>query len=137
MTLTTGHRNAALLLLQRNVFRMMSSDQGADINSTDYRGNSPLLLATNCGAWKTVGLLLSKGGCPEASCCCCGGGSVLMLLWCSGASVNVKDTCGCNFLHLAILQPKGLKNIPEEVLQVCPSYELSNFLLLKKNKTCY
>lgn len=35
-----------------------------------------------------------------------------------GANVNVKDRCGCNFLHLAILQPKGLKNLPEEVLQV-------------------
>lgn len=47
-----------------------------------------------------------------------------------GANVNVKDQCGCNFLHLAILQPKGLKNLPEEVLQV-PSmflYDLSNAL---------
>lgn len=35
-----------------------------------------------------------------------------------GANVNVKDKCGCSFLHLAILQPKGLRNIPEEVLQV-------------------
>lgn len=35
-----------------------------------------------------------------------------------GTNVNVKDRCGCNFLHLAILQPKGLKNLPEEVLQV-------------------
>lgn len=35
-----------------------------------------------------------------------------------GASVNVKDRCGCNFLHLVILQPKGLQNLPEEVLQV-------------------
>uniref|UniRef100_A0A3Q0QSM7 Transient receptor potential cation channel, subfamily A, member 1b n=1 Tax=Amphilophus citrinellus TaxID=61819 RepID=A0A3Q0QSM7_AMPCI len=65
---------------------------GADVNSTDCKGNSPLLLATSCGAWKTVALLLSKG--------------------------EVKDTCGCNFLHLAILQPKGLKNLPEEVLQL-------------------
>uniref|UniRef100_A0A669BZV4 Transient receptor potential cation channel, subfamily A, member 1b n=1 Tax=Oreochromis niloticus TaxID=8128 RepID=A0A669BZV4_ORENI len=69
--------------------------QGADINSTDCKGNSPLLLATSCGAWKTVALLLSKG-----------------------ANVNVRDKCGCNFLHLAILQPKGLKNLPEEVLQL-------------------
>ncbi|CAI5673336.1 unnamed protein product [Oreochromis niloticus] len=68
---------------------------GADINSTDCKGNSPLLLATSCGAWKTVALLLSKG-----------------------ANVNVRDKCGCNFLHLAILQPKGLKNLPEEVLQL-------------------
>uniref|UniRef100_A0AAX7W8M0 Ion transport domain-containing protein n=1 Tax=Astatotilapia calliptera TaxID=8154 RepID=A0AAX7W8M0_ASTCA len=65
---------------------------GADINSTDCKGNSPLLLATSCGAWKTVALLLSKG--------------------------ELKDKCGCNFLHLAILQPKGLKNLPEEVLQL-------------------
>uniref|UniRef100_A0A087Y4N8 Transient receptor potential cation channel, subfamily A, member 1b n=1 Tax=Poecilia formosa TaxID=48698 RepID=A0A087Y4N8_POEFO len=68
--------------------------KGSDLNSTDCKGNTPLLLATSCGAWKTVALLLSKG-----------------------ANVNVKDKCGCNFLHLAILQPKGLKNLPEEVLQ--------------------
>ncbi|KAM3592863.1 uncharacterized protein V6R79_000664 [Siganus canaliculatus] len=67
---------------------------GADLNCTDCKGNSPLLLATSCGAWKTVTLLLSKG-----------------------ADVNVRDKCGCNFLHLSILQPKGLKNLPEEVLQ--------------------
>uniref|UniRef100_A0A3B4WXU2 Transient receptor potential cation channel, subfamily A, member 1b n=1 Tax=Seriola lalandi dorsalis TaxID=1841481 RepID=A0A3B4WXU2_SERLL len=69
-------------------------NKGADLNSIDCKGNSPLLLATNCGAWRTVSLLLSKG-----------------------ANVNVKDGCGCNFLHLAILQPKGLKNLPEGVLQ--------------------
>uniref|UniRef100_A0A8C7YS93 Transient receptor potential cation channel, subfamily A, member 1b n=1 Tax=Oryzias sinensis TaxID=183150 RepID=A0A8C7YS93_9TELE len=67
---------------------------GADLNSCDCKGNTPLLLATSCGAWKCVALLLSKG-----------------------ANVNLKDKCGCNFLHLAIHQPKGLKNIPEEVLQ--------------------
>ncbi|KAM6900693.1 transient receptor potential cation channel subfamily A member 1b isoform 1-T1 [Xenentodon cancila] len=67
---------------------------GADLNSTDCKGNTPLLLATSCGAWKTVTLLLKKG-----------------------TNVDVKDRCGCNFLHLAILQPKGLKNLPEEVLQ--------------------
>uniref|UniRef100_A0A671XZB3 Transient receptor potential cation channel, subfamily A, member 1b n=1 Tax=Sparus aurata TaxID=8175 RepID=A0A671XZB3_SPAAU len=66
---------------------------GADLNCIDCKGNSPLLLATSCGAWRTVTLLLSKG-----------------------ANVNVRDRCGCNFLHLAILQPKGLKNITEEVL---------------------
>lgn len=32
--------------------------------------------------------------------------------------MNEKDRCGCNFLHLAILQPKGLKNLSEEILQV-------------------
>uniref|UniRef100_A0A667Z825 Transient receptor potential cation channel, subfamily A, member 1b n=1 Tax=Myripristis murdjan TaxID=586833 RepID=A0A667Z825_9TELE len=67
---------------------------GADINSVDCKGNTPLLLATSCGAWRVVALLLSKG-----------------------ANVNVKDKSGCNFLHLAILQPKGLKNLTEEVLQ--------------------
>ncbi|XP_078137249.1 transient receptor potential cation channel subfamily A member 1b [Sander vitreus] len=67
---------------------------GADLNSIDCKGNSPLLLAASCGAWRTVTLLLSKG-----------------------ANVNVKDRSGCNFLHLTILQPKGLKNLPEEVLQ--------------------
>lgn len=35
--------------------------QGADLNSTDCKGNTPLLLATSCGAWKTVALLLSRG----------------------------------------------------------------------------
>uniref|UniRef100_A0A8C4D9P0 Transient receptor potential cation channel, subfamily A, member 1b n=1 Tax=Dicentrarchus labrax TaxID=13489 RepID=A0A8C4D9P0_DICLA len=68
---------------------------GADLNCIDCKGNSPLLLATSCGAWRTVTLLLSKG-----------------------ANVDVRDRCGCNFLHLAILQPKGLKNLPQEVLQV-------------------
>ncbi|CAN9506114.1 unnamed protein product [Ophioblennius macclurei] len=67
---------------------------GADLNSVDCKGNSPLLQATSCGAWKTVILLLSKG-----------------------ANVCVRDKSGCNFLHLALLQPKGLKNLPEEVLQ--------------------
>lgn len=59
--------------------------------------------------------------CPEASANAAGARSCTPLC-CPGASVNVKDTCGCNFLHLAILQPKGLKNIPEEVLQVRLSY---------------
>lgn len=35
-----------------------------------------------------------------------------------GADLKTKDTSGCNFLHLAILQPRGLKNLPTEVLQV-------------------
>lgn len=68
---------------------------GADVNSVDCKGNTPLLLATSCGSWNTVTLLLSKG-----------------------ARVSVTDRRGCNFLHLAILQPKGLRNLPEEVLQL-------------------
>uniref|UniRef100_A0A673YF94 Transient receptor potential cation channel, subfamily A, member 1b n=1 Tax=Salmo trutta TaxID=8032 RepID=A0A673YF94_SALTR len=68
--------------------------KGADIDYIDCKGLSPLLLATNCGAWRTVALLLSKG-----------------------ANVNIKDKSGCNFLHLAILQPKGLKNLTGDILQ--------------------
>ncbi|XP_055738150.1 transient receptor potential cation channel subfamily A member 1b [Salvelinus fontinalis] len=68
--------------------------KGADIDYIDCKGLSPLLLATNCGAWRTVALLLSKG-----------------------ANVNIKDKSGCNFLHLAILQPKGLKNLSRDILQ--------------------
>ncbi|MCJ8744730.1 hypothetical protein PDJAM_G00122030 [Pangasius djambal] len=68
--------------------------QGADIDFPDCKGHSPLLLATSCGAWRTVNLLLSHG-----------------------ADLMAKDKAGCNFLHLAILQPRGLKNLPAEVLQ--------------------
>lgn len=48
------------------VLTIRSSPQGADINCVDYKGNSPLLLATNCGAWKTVSLLLAKGELPNS-----------------------------------------------------------------------
>uniref|UniRef100_A0A3B4A5A0 Ion transport domain-containing protein n=1 Tax=Periophthalmus magnuspinnatus TaxID=409849 RepID=A0A3B4A5A0_9GOBI len=76
---------------------------GADLNSVDCKGNTPLLLATSCGSWRTVALLLSKGAC-----------------------VSVKDRRGCNFLHLAILQPKGMKNLAEEVLQLSSVKSLLN-----------
>ncbi|KAJ8413411.1 hypothetical protein AAFF_G00094070 [Aldrovandia affinis] len=75
--------------------------KGADINAIDCKGHSPLLLATNCGAWRTVEMLLSKG-----------------------ANLKIKDKTGCNFLHLAILQPKGLKNLPENVLELDSVKEL-------------
>ncbi|XP_066508040.1 transient receptor potential cation channel subfamily A member 1-like [Hoplias malabaricus] len=77
--------------------------QGADIDFIDCKGHSPLLLATSCGAWRTVNLLLSHG-----------------------ADLKVKDKAGCNFLHLAILQPRGLKNLPAEVLQHETVRELLN-----------
>ncbi|TRY99671.1 hypothetical protein DNTS_027992 [Danionella cerebrum] len=77
--------------------------QGADIDFVDCKGHSPLLLATSCGAWKTVNLLLSHG-----------------------ADLKKKDKSGCNFLHLAILQPRGLKNLPTEVLQHESIRELLN-----------
>uniref|UniRef100_A0A8C8IL85 Ion transport domain-containing protein n=1 Tax=Oncorhynchus tshawytscha TaxID=74940 RepID=A0A8C8IL85_ONCTS len=75
--------------------------KGADINSIDCKGHTPLLLATSCSAWKTVGLLLTHG-----------------------ANLKIKDKYDCNFLHLAILQPKGLKNLPPEVLQCSNVREL-------------
>ncbi|RXN05753.1 transient receptor potential cation channel subfamily A member 1-like protein [Labeo rohita] len=77
--------------------------QGADIDFVDCKGHSPLLLATSCGAWRTVNLLLSHG-----------------------ADLKKKDKSGCNFLHLAILQPRGLKNLPTEVLQHESVRELLN-----------
>uniref|UniRef100_A0AAY4AWX0 Ion transport domain-containing protein n=1 Tax=Denticeps clupeoides TaxID=299321 RepID=A0AAY4AWX0_9TELE len=67
---------------------------GADIDCVDCKGLSPLLVATSCGAWKTVAFLLSKG-----------------------ANMKTKDKEGRNFLHLATFQPKGLKNLPEQLLQ--------------------
>uniref|UniRef100_A0A8C7HZU9 Transient receptor potential cation channel, subfamily A, member 1a n=1 Tax=Oncorhynchus kisutch TaxID=8019 RepID=A0A8C7HZU9_ONCKI len=75
--------------------------KGADINSIDCKGHTPLLLATSCRAWKTVGLLLTHG-----------------------ANLKIKDKYDCNFLHLAILQPKGLKNLPPEALQCSNVREL-------------
>nr|XP_014342061.1 PREDICTED: transient receptor potential cation channel subfamily A member 1 [Latimeria chalumnae] len=69
--------------------------KGANIDSVDCELRSALLLATSCGAWKTVNLLVSKG-----------------------VNTKLKDKSGCNFLHLVALQPRGLKNLNEEVLQV-------------------
>ncbi|XP_041097088.1 transient receptor potential cation channel subfamily A member 1-like [Polyodon spathula] len=77
--------------------------KGANIDSLDCESHSPLLQATTCGAWKTVELLVRKG-----------------------ANVKLKDSCGCNFLHLAVQQPKGLKNISEEILQLKDVKELLN-----------
>uniref|UniRef100_A0A8C0YM16 Transient receptor potential cation channel, subfamily A, member 1b n=1 Tax=Cyprinus carpio carpio TaxID=630221 RepID=A0A8C0YM16_CYPCA len=62
----------------------------AEIDCIDCNGLSPLLMASRCGAWKTVAFLLSIG-----------------------ADFRIKDKVGCNFLHFVILQPKGLKNLPE------------------------
>ncbi|XP_062841687.1 transient receptor potential cation channel subfamily A member 1b [Trichomycterus rosablanca] len=68
--------------------------QGAEIDPVDCNGLTPLLLATTCSAWRTVSFLLSQG-----------------------ADFRVKDKSGQNFLHLIIFQPRGLKNLPEHVLQ--------------------
>ncbi|KAK6302662.1 hypothetical protein J4Q44_G00270170 [Coregonus suidteri] len=75
--------------------------KGADINSIDCKGHTPLLLATSCSAWKTVSLLLTHE-----------------------ANLKIKDKHGCNFLHLAILQPKGLKNLSPEFLKCSSVREL-------------
>ncbi|KAM6976850.1 transient receptor potential cation channel subfamily A member 1-like [Aplochiton taeniatus] len=84
--------------------------KGADIDRIDCKGHSPLLLATNRGAWRTVALLISKG-----------------------ADVTVKDRSGCNFLHLAILQPKGLKNLSEDILQ---NNRVKELLSAEDNEGC-
>ncbi|XP_036088690.1 transient receptor potential cation channel subfamily A member 1 isoform X2 [Rousettus aegyptiacus] len=68
---------------------------GADINSTDSEGRSPLLLATASASWNIVNLLLSKG-----------------------ALVDIKDHLGRNFLHLTVQQPYGLKNVRPEFMQM-------------------
>ncbi|NXY05159.1 TRPA1 protein, partial [Pteruthius melanotis] len=68
---------------------------GANIDSVDIEGRSPLLLATSCASWKIVNLLLSKG-----------------------ANVSLKDHLGRNFLHLTVLQPGGLQHLNEKYLQV-------------------
>ncbi|XP_058131631.1 transient receptor potential cation channel subfamily A member 1 [Dasypus novemcinctus] len=68
---------------------------GADINSIDSEGRSPLLLATASASWNIVNLLLSKG-----------------------AHVDIKDHLGRNFLHLTVQQPYGLKNLQPEFMQM-------------------
>ncbi|XP_038819178.1 transient receptor potential cation channel subfamily A member 1-like [Salvelinus namaycush] len=75
--------------------------KSGDINAIDCKGHTPLLLATSCSAWKTVSLLLTHG-----------------------ANLKIKDKHGCNFLHLAILQPKGLTNLPPEFLKCSSVREL-------------
>ncbi|XP_021080916.1 transient receptor potential cation channel subfamily A member 1 [Mesocricetus auratus] len=68
---------------------------GADINSTDSEGRSPLILATASASWNIVNLLLSKG-----------------------AKVDIKDHLGRNFLHLTVQQPYGLKHLRPEFMQM-------------------
>ncbi|XP_051970094.1 transient receptor potential cation channel subfamily A member 1-like isoform X1 [Xyrauchen texanus] len=68
--------------------------KGAEVDCIDCKGLSPLLQASSCGAWRTVVFLLSKG-----------------------ADFKIKDKMGRNFLHFATLQPKGLKNLPDAILQ--------------------
>ncbi|XP_028924250.1 transient receptor potential cation channel subfamily A member 1 [Ornithorhynchus anatinus] len=69
--------------------------KGANIDSIDSEGRSPLLLATASASWNIVNLLLAKG-----------------------ANVEIKDHLGRNFLHLAVLQPHGLNHLRQEFLQM-------------------
>lgn len=109
--------------------------QGADIDFADCKGHSPLLLATSCGAWRTVKLLLSHGNLqptlyedsPKAKEI---NNHNFFFFLVSGADLTVKDKTGCNFLHLAILQPRGLKNLPGDVLQVIQTHRFLNFIFI-------
>ncbi|XP_038622683.1 transient receptor potential cation channel subfamily A member 1 [Tachyglossus aculeatus] len=69
--------------------------KGANIDSIDCEGRSPLLLATASASWNIVNLLLAKG-----------------------ANVEIKDNLGRNFLHLAVLQHHGLNHLRQEFLQM-------------------
>lgn len=104
--------------------------KGAEIDCIDCKGLSPLLMASNCGAWKTIAFLLSIGKTfswifntfflqyyLRARFCM----FKIFSYWKKGADFKIKDKAGRNFLHFVILQPKGLKNLPETVLQVWKS----------------
>ncbi|XP_059809885.1 transient receptor potential cation channel subfamily A member 1a [Hypanus sabinus] len=78
-------------------------EQGADMNMTDSESRTPLLWATSHGAWNTVKTLVKRG-----------------------ANVKIKNNMQCNFLHLTVLQPKGLQNLSEEILQSVEVRELLN-----------
>uniref|UniRef100_A0A663MZB1 Transient receptor potential cation channel subfamily A member 1 n=1 Tax=Athene cunicularia TaxID=194338 RepID=A0A663MZB1_ATHCN len=83
---------------------------GANIDSVDIEGRSPLLLATSCASWKIVNLLLSKG-----------------------ANVSLKDHLGRNFLHLTVLQPGGLQHLNEQFLQM---EHIKNLVVDEDNEGC-
>ncbi|XP_038664399.1 transient receptor potential cation channel subfamily A member 1b [Scyliorhinus canicula] len=78
-------------------------DQGTDMNMVDSECRTPLLWAASHGAWNTVEILVTRG-----------------------ANINLKNSVECNFLHLTVLQPKGLTNLSEEILQSVEVQELVN-----------
>ncbi|XP_067833241.1 transient receptor potential cation channel subfamily A member 1-like [Heptranchias perlo] len=78
-------------------------EQGADMNMIDCESRTPLLWATSRGAWNTVKILVTRG-----------------------ANVKIKNSVQCNFLHITVLQPKGLMNLSEEILQSEKIQELLN-----------
>ncbi|XP_078254841.1 transient receptor potential cation channel subfamily A member 1-like [Rhinoraja longicauda] len=85
-------------------------EQGSDMNMVDSESRTPLLWATSHGAWNSVRTLVMKG-----------------------ANVKIKNSMGCNFLHLTVLQPKGLLNLSEEILK---SNEVHELLDDKDNNGC-
>ncbi|XP_067888757.1 transient receptor potential cation channel subfamily A member 1b [Heterodontus francisci] len=78
-------------------------EQGSDLNMVDSECRTPLLWAALHGAWNTVTFLVTRG-----------------------ANINIKNSVECNFLHLTVLQPKGLKNLSEEIFQSREVQELLN-----------
>ncbi|XP_078071627.1 transient receptor potential cation channel subfamily A member 1b [Mustelus asterias] len=78
-------------------------EQGTDMNMIDGESHTPLLWASSHGAWKTVEILVTRG-----------------------ADINIKNSAECNFLHLTVLQPKGLANLSENILQSEKIQELLN-----------
>uniref|UniRef100_UPI00398F7D25 transient receptor potential cation channel subfamily A member 1b n=1 Tax=Pristiophorus japonicus TaxID=55135 RepID=UPI00398F7D25 len=78
-------------------------EQGSDMNMIDSESRTPLLWAASRGAWNTVIILVTRG-----------------------ANVKIKNSVECNFLHLTVLQPKGLNNLSEEILQSEKVQELLN-----------
>ncbi|XP_032875200.1 transient receptor potential cation channel subfamily A member 1 [Amblyraja radiata] len=85
-------------------------EQGSDMNMVDSESRTPLLWATSRCAWNSVKILVIKG-----------------------ANVKIKNSMGCNFLHLTVLQPKGLQNLSEEILK---SIEVHELLDDKDNNGC-
>ncbi|XP_069777339.1 transient receptor potential cation channel subfamily A member 1-like [Narcine bancroftii] len=85
-------------------------EQGSDLNMIDKESRTPLLWATSQGAWKTVKILVMRG-----------------------ANVKIKNRMGCNFLHLTVMQPRGLQNLSEEILQ---SKEMRILLNDEDNNGC-
>ncbi|XP_039201373.1 transient receptor potential cation channel subfamily A member 1 [Crotalus tigris] len=69
--------------------------KGANIDSVDIEGRTPLILATSRASWKIVNLLISKG-----------------------ANIQLKDHLGRSFLHLTVLHPGGLQHLNEEFLKM-------------------
>ncbi|XP_015672649.1 transient receptor potential cation channel subfamily A member 1 [Protobothrops mucrosquamatus] len=69
--------------------------KGANIDSVDIEGRTPLLLATSRASWKIVNLLIAKG-----------------------ANIELKDHLGRTFLHLTVLHPGGLQHLTDNILEM-------------------